>query len=557
MAILNTYTFDNVSWTKHDWSIGEIISEGKFDNVENGIAISISLADTILREIGGQLDPGTSGQIILNSSRIDNLTTWITGSAAGSYTGTTISTRLTNIDSDINTLETNEKQLRNYITGSNTGTYINNDSISERIDNLESKGSAIATEIWGSDTTTGTSRLDTVIDKEKELRIYLTGTNTGTYSGTALITRLNTVETEIWGSTTTSGNSKIDALETAKTNIIKAIAGTNGTLVYNSNIYGRLTTLETKEKQLRNYITGSDTGEYSETAIDTRLDTLETFMAATKTKIGGWNTSSFSNNTYLDKVINEVWSGNNGTGTTFTSDSRIDSIQKWITGSISGSYNQNITATTGYIEARLNYLEAEVGGSLNSDSRIDNAIEWITGDKNSTYPSNKDDVNTRLNSLEGEIASMAALEATSAALSLVDSEIIDYYEEHDNGILHRVNDLESLYNSISVRQGVSTEFRESLSIDITNPSVEILHIDDPIGYRQIVFIKLNHAIPGNKPLKIQFNVGSAYNAIYKYDSLGNNINVQIPMSKGTIIGAYRIPSESEDTLILFNLPTIL
>lgn len=432
MAILNTYTFDNLTWTKHDWSIGEIISEGKFDNVENGIAISISLADTILREIGGQLDPETGGQIILNSSRIDkvnkwivgyeeptaaqeydmtkgpiatrllncettdsqqntkldSLITWITGSAAGSYTDTTIATRLNN--------------LQRWITGSNSGSYADNltsiaarlSAIEEhssssdqdmaaikaefggtyvpgsgftdsrldqiigkgraiaeeiwgsdtttgdsRIDTLVSKTSALATELFGPDTTTGTSRLSTVIDKEKELRTYLTGSIDDTYSGTAIISRLSSIDT-----LNTTQNGRLDAIETHDASVDKFVAATKaelgGTYVENSG--------------------------FTNSRLDTVINTAATHtneIAAIMEELVG-PTGGLANSR-IDKLENEIL----GTNDPSYEHSRLDDIEL----EIGGTRNPG----SGYTNSRIDTIEANIGTDLTPSASLSTRVKNV------------------------------------------------------------------------------------------------------------------------------------------------------------------------------------
>lgn len=410
MALIKTWPeststlYDNKQWEWNEWAIGTPITQGKLENLENGVGILATQIKAIL----GEFNPSSLDGAQLNASRLDKVQEWITGDTSGTYSNTT--------------------------------------SITSRLDN-------IATEVWGSNTTTGTSRIDKNENKIAAIATELGGTapdgSSTTYGGT---TRLDSVITEVWGSNTTSGDSRIDTLKSTSdthTNELTAIKSELGGTISGS-AYGGTTRLDSVITEVwgSNTISGDSrldktdnkiaaiAAELGGTAPDgtsttysgtTRLDTVISKASALATELFGSDTTSGTSR--IDKNDNKIaaiaaelgGTAPDGTSTTYSGTTRLDSV---ITKASSIATEVWGTDTTSG-DSRIDKLTTELYGSNVTDytaaSRLDSIINKVSTITTELYGSDNTSVTSKLDDLEKEIGGTRTTNGTGYTSSRIDS----------------------------------------------------------------------------------------------------------------------------------------
>ena len=403
MGRKNEYSYDGAKWKQHDWSIGETITEEKVENTETGLSMAFGLIDDIWDEIGVQLDPQTGELINKNSTRIDALMAEMGGTQpSGSATIT---------NSRIDDLEKEVGGTRSAGSG----------YADSRIDKLETKASAIAVEVYGSDSTSVRSRLD---DLEQEiggaradsggydnsrldsLQTWIAGTPNATYSGATIATRLTNIDT-----LNAAQNGRLDAIETLNTtqngrlDAIEALNTTqNGRL---DAVEDRATTIEnevwaageSRLDLLQTALTGTATGSYDDaTSVAARLNALESYDSAAdqladaiKAEIGGTYVASTGfTNSRLDSLTNEIYDVDNGVA---AASSRLDKLESEIgvTKAADKTYsNSTIRTLSTDVTNIMNELTGGTGGLDNS--RIDKIEAELLGTSNTMEHSRLDDI---------------------------------------------------------------------------------------------------------------------------------------------------------------------
>jgi len=275
---------EGINWTWQDWPTGSPITQGKLQNLENGVAILATQMSAILGEIGDALTLDKAGDIQINSSRLDELTTTIYGGL-----DTSKPSRLDDLEKEIcgKTIARSTNGAGYEIT---------------RID-------ALTKNLYGNYTTdyTGDSRLDNI-------QKWITNSTTGTYTGTCLDQRIGGIEavstqqsnrlTAIEALSTTQ-NGKLDSVENKNTeqdgrlNTLESTASTHTTKLnaietLNTAQNNRLTALEnelsgtstgtsgtSRLDNLQTWITGSSTGAYNDEAISTKLGKIKQWILGT------------------------------------------------------------------------------------------------------------------------------------------------------------------------------------------------------------------------------------------------------------------------------------
>lgn len=219
---------NGLHWEVTDWSVGDPITEEKMDNTEQGLIIAFYKLNAILRELDGIIGEDATEAIQLNSSRLDALLDEVGGT----------------IDNNNNIVDSRIDNLWNDLYGSGSNS---------RLDTVIQKAAALATELYGSDTTTGNSRLDLIENMIAALANELgggrpDGTST-TYPPTA--TRLDDLEAEI-GGTRAQGSGYSGSRLDLTDNKIKAIAAELGGTEPDgsSTIYGGTTRLDRIESAI-------------------------------------------------------------------------------------------------------------------------------------------------------------------------------------------------------------------------------------------------------------------------------------------------------------------
>ena len=509
--------YDNKQWNWNEWAIGSPITQSKLENLENGVGILATQMKAVL----GEFNPSSLDGVQLNASRLDKVQEWITGGSATIYSGTNIASRLNSIET-LNTQQNNKlaaiiseiggtgsdgsstiyggtsriDKNDNKIAaiaaelggGTPDGTSTTYPTAATRLDDLEkeiggtrsagngytnsridtlenttsahtTKLSAIATEIWGTDTTSGdsridkltteiygsnvadysaTSRIDSAITKLSAITIELYGSDS-----TSVTSRLNDLEKEIGGTRATGSgytNSRIDSLESHDSTLDKAIAAIKneigGTYVENTGF------TTSRIDNLQKWITGDETGSYNKTidsdgsnSVMKRLDTIDSTdtaqnnkLAAIMNELGGTGsdgtTDEYGGTSRLDSVISEVW------GTNIISDnSRIDNIE---------THDASVDKAIAAIKAEIGGTYVEDNGFTNS--RIDD-IEALNTTQNERLDSIEDESsaqNTKITAIATEIWGSD----TTSGNSKLDTIITEIYGSNNTSVFSRLDDLE-------------------------------------------------------------------------------------------------------------------
>ena len=303
--------YDNKQWNWNTWLTGTPITQKKLENLENGVAILATQMKAVL----GEFNPTSLDDAQLNSSRLDSIQTWITGTSSTTYSGTNIISRLSSTDTEITNLKTRATSIESINTSQNN------------------RLTALENELNGSGTgTSSSSRLD-------NLQTWITGTSSGNYSGSSIISRLKNFDD-------LNINSRLGTLETDNTNnkdiinkhsnklaaIIAEIGGSgnDGT----NTQYGGTSRID----NLQNWITGTIDGTYNEASItsrlkniddlniDSRLTTLETSDTTNKININLLQTDNTTNKNNINNIINEIGGTYTSSGFSNSQISKISSI---------------------------------------------------------------------------------------------------------------------------------------------------------------------------------------------------------------------------------------
>ena len=279
--------YDNKQWEAKNWSIGEPITKEKLQKMDDGIAILATQVKAIL----GEFNPSSLDDAQLNASRLDIIQKWITALENGTYD-------------------------------------LTKGSIAARLD-------SIATEVWDSNTTTGTSRIDKNDNKIAAIANELGG---GTPDGTSTTyptaaTRLDDLEKEI-GGTRSAGNGYTNSRITALENELSG----SGTGISGSS---RLDNLQT-------WIAGASTSTYNGAAIATRLEDIDTLDSQQNGRLDTQGSN-------IDKIKNEVWGENKD----YSDISRIGDLDER-TGAVESLSSSN-ESRIGEAESRIERIE---GGAI-------------------------------------------------------------------------------------------------------------------------------------------------------------------------------------------------
>lgn len=285
----------------------------RIDKNENRIAAIIS-------ELGGTGSDGTS-TTYSGTTKLDDLEKEIGGtrSEGNGYTNS----RLDNIEEHSDTVDKAIMAIKAEVGG----TYVENsgftnsriDTNEANISSLQTKTSALATELFNSDTVEGTSRLDKNDNKIKAIAAELGGIEpdgaTTSYGGT---TRLDDLETEI-GGVRDEGNgytgSRIDTNE-ANISALQTKASALAT-----NLYGSDTTIgNSRLDSLNEEMYGASTSR-------SRLDDLELAVGGSR----NLNTGGYDNNKIV-QLGNRTSTLENIVGapesiTTITHESRLNKLE--------------------------------------------------------------------------------------------------------------------------------------------------------------------------------------------------------------------------------------
>lgn len=620
MALINKWPqnkesfYDNKQWEAKSWTIGEPITKEKLQNLDDGIAVLATQMKAVL----GEFNPSSLDGAQLNASRLDKVQEWITGSTSGTYSGTNVVSRLSAIDT-LNTQQNNKlAAIISEIGGTgNDGTNTTYGGTS-RID-------SIATEVWGSNTVSGTSRIDKndnriaalanelgggtpdgtsttypaaatrLDDLEKEIGGTRSAGNGYTNSRidtlesttSAHTTKLSAIATEVWGTDTTNGDSRIDKLTTelygsnttnydSTSRLDSAITklSTITTELYGSDNTSVTSRLDDLEKEIGGTRTSNSTG-YS----NSRIDTLESISTSYGTRLTNIETKNTAQDNKLTAIMSELGgTGNDGSNTTYGGISRLDSIITEVWGSNTTSGN-----------SRLDSIETH-------NATVDKAIAAIKNELGGTYVENSGFTNSRIDSLEQKVGNgvigtdsdisaairrlsdtVAGLDPTGSAeaISFLVSEVWGqtFSEDTDFTANSRIDNLETTTQNLgTTTQNLGTqlstlatgqeELEQNLAATNTKIPIEMYvatnsSASDTIVLnaaprdKSIFFIAIPQGTLGTNNLTlqtpdIQFN-NVLINRIY------NGSGMKIKYSAGSLISIYRNGANA----YVYNVPMVL
>lgn len=552
MKEIGAETFDDLilNKTRIDKLVALVL--GKNEDGAKPTDLSPTRIDDLEAEIGGTRDSSNGGY---NNSRIDVLEERAT---AIENVNATQDKKLDIIFDEIGGIGYNEE----------SDTYDG----TTRIDTL-------INEVWGSDDTDGDSRLDINDRFVQAVKNELGGTyvenegftdsklDVATSNIAALQAKATALATNLWGEDITTGNSRLD-------NLINEIYD-------NTDAVSRLDKLDNKIAAINNEIGGAAlTGDDMSYDGTTRLDDIEKELGGERVEGEGYNGSRLDIIEAAIQAIKNEFGGTYIENDGFTN-SRLDALEAELLGTGADYENSRLDrhdAAISALEERATTLETDNTTNKTNIETSQHDISNIINEIGGTYSTNNGFSNSYINSLLTDVEAIKSKNQDQDwALAAIKNEIggefvseegftdsrIDVLEtnttelqstvrSHTSRITSAENRITRLENEGGSGGGGGTASIAMERTINTAPSDALVLSSDTILYNNgITLIMLNEAMLGTEDatIRIDGNDELVYDVYITEDK-----KLRAPYPKGSLLGLYL---GNSTTAYIFNAPLVL